>query len=196
MSTYTDIRYDYNLPSGSGGGLTLLATNTITSGVSSSSFTSGIDSTYRTYMFKFINLHFSNQDEAFFLNFRDGGSAFDATKTTTFFFGQHKEDGTSGALSYDSDRDLAQSTGGHFLHLTTLTDNDASYSGEMYLFSPSSTTFVKHFIARVQGMSGSPKTVDAFTAGYANVTAAIDGVQFSASAGTIDSGTIKMYGIA
>jgi hypothetical protein len=196
MSTYTDIRYDYNLPSGSGGGLTLLATNTITSGVSSSSFTSGINSTYRTYMFKFINLHFSNQDEAFFLNFRDGGSAFDATKTTTFFFGQHKEDGTSGALSYDSDRDLAQSTGGHFLHLTTLTDNDASYSGEMYLFSPSSTTFVKHFIARVQGMSGSPKTVDAFTAGYANVTAAIDGVQFSASAGTIDSGTIKMYGIA
>ena len=196
MSTYTDIRYDYNLPSGFGGGLTLLQTNTITSGVSSSSFTSGIDSTYRTYMFKFINLHFSNQDEAFFLNFRDGGSAFDATKTTTFFFGQHKEDGTSGALSYDSDRDLAQSTGGAFLHLTTLTDNDASYSGEMYLFSPSSTTFVKHFIARVQGMSGSPKTVDAFTAGYANVTAAIDGVQFSASAGTIDSGTIKMYGIA
>ena len=196
MSTYTDIRYDYNLPSGFGGGLTLLQTNTITSGVSSSSFTSGIDSTYRTYMFKFINLHFSNQDEAFFLNFRDGGSAFDATKTTTFFFGQHKEDGTSGALSYDSDRDLAQSTGGHFLHLTTLTDNDASYSGEMYLFSPSSTTFVKHFIARVQGMSGSPKTVDAFTAGYANVTAAIDGVQFSASAGTIDSGTIKMYGLS
>ena len=196
MSTYTDIRYDYNLPSGSGGSLNLLATNTITSGVASSSFTSGIDSTYRTYLFKFINLHFSNQDEAFFLNFRDGGSAFDATKTTTFFFGQHKEDGTSGALSYDTDRDLAQSTGGHFLHLTTLTDNDASYSGEMYLFSPSSTTFVKHFIARVQGMSGAPKTVDAFTAGYANVTAAIDGVEFSASAGTIDSGTIKMYGIA
>lgn len=196
MSTYTDIRYDYNLPSGFGGSLTLLATNTITSGVSSSSFTSGIDSTYRTYMFKFINLHFSGQDQAFFLNFRDGGSAFDATKTTTFFFGQHKEDGTSGALSYDTDRDLAQSTGGHFLHLTTLTDNDASYSGEMYLFSPSSTTFVKHFIARVQGMSGAPKTVDAFTAGYANVTAAIDGVEFSASAGTIDSGTIKMYGIA
>jgi hypothetical protein len=196
MSTYTDIRYDYNLPSGFGGSLNLLATNTITSGVASSSFTSGIDSTYRTYLFKFINLHFSNQDEAFFLNFRDGGSAFDATKTTTFFFGQHKEDGTSGALSYDSDRDLAQSTGGHFLHLTTLTDNDASYSGEMYLFSPSSTTFVKHFIARVQGMSGAPKTVDAFTAGYANVTAAIDGVEFSASAGTIDSGTIKMYGIA
>ena len=177
------------------GAMTLISTNTISSGVSSSSFTSGIDSTYDTYLFKFINLHFSANDNAFFVKFRDGGSNFDATKTTTFFFAQHKEDGSGGAVSYDADRDLAQSTGGHFLHLTTLSDNDASNSGEMFLFNPSSTTFVKHFIARVQGMSGAPKTVDAFTAGYANVTAAIDGVEFSSSSGTIDSGVIKMYGI-
>ena len=177
------------------GGMNLIATNTISSGVSASSFTSGIDSTYDTYLFKFINLHFSANDNAFFVKFRDGGSDFDATKTTTFFFAQHKEDASGGAVSYDADRDLAQSTGGHFLHLTTLSDNDASNSGEMFLFNPSSTTFVKHFIARVQGMSGAPKTVDAFTAGYANVTAAIDGVEFSSSSGTIDSGVIKMYGI-
>ena len=177
------------------GGMNLIATNTISSGVSSSSFTSGIDSTYDTYLFKFINLHFSANDNAFFVKFRDGGSAFDATKSSTFFFAQHKEDGSGGAVSYDADRDLAQSTGGHFLHLTTLADNDASNSGEMFLFNPSSTTFVKHFIARVQGMSGAPKTVDAFTAGYANVTAAIDGVEFSSSSGTIDSGVIKMYGL-
>ena len=177
------------------GGLNLITTNTITSGVSSSSFTSGIDSTYDTYLFKFINLHFSANDNAFFVKFRDGGSDFDATKTTTFFFAQHKEDGSGGAVSYDADRDLAQSTGGHFLHLTTLSNDDASNSGEMFLFNPSSTTFVKHFIARVQGMSGAPKTVDAFTAGYANVTAAIDGVEFSSSSGTIDSGVIKMYGL-
>ena len=178
------------------GGMNLIATNTISSGVSASSFTSGIDSTYDTYLFKFINLHFSANDNAFFVKFRDGGSNFDATKTSTFFFAQHKEDGSGGAVSYDTDRDLAQSTGGHFLHLTTLADNDASNSGEMFLFNPSSTTFVKHFISRVQGMSGAPKTVDAFTAGYANVTAAIDGVEFSSSSGTIDSGVIKMYGLS
>jgi len=33
-------------------------------------------------------------------------------------------------------------------------------------------------------------------AGYCNVTAAIDGVQFSFSSGNIDSGTIKMYGVS
>ena len=178
------------------GGMNLITTNTISSGVSASSFTSGIDSTYDTYLFKFINLHFSANDNAFFVKFRDGGSDFDATKTTSFIFAQHKEDGSGGAVSYDTDRDLAQSTGGHFLHLTTLSDDDASNSGEMFLFNPSSTTFVKQFIARVQGMRGAPKTVDAFTAGYANVTAAIDGVEFSSSSGTIDSGVIKMYGLS
>ena len=35
-----------------------------------------------------------------------------------------------------------------------------------------------------------------FVAGYCNVTAAIDGVQFSMSSGNIDSGTIKMYGVS
>jgi hypothetical protein len=38
-------------------------------------------------------------------------------------------------------------------------------------------------------------TVDMYVAGYCNVTAAIDGVQFSMSSGNIDAGTIKMYGV-
>jgi hypothetical protein len=55
MSTYTDIRYDYNLPSGFGGSLNLISEQTASSSASLS-FT-GIDSTYRTYLFKFINCH-------------------------------------------------------------------------------------------------------------------------------------------
>ena len=39
------------------GGMNLITTNTISSGVSSSNFTSNINSTYDTYMFKFINIH-------------------------------------------------------------------------------------------------------------------------------------------
>ena len=179
----------------SAGALTLISTNTISSGVSSSSFTSGIDSTYDTYLFKFINLHFSANDNAFFVKFRDGGSDFDATKTTSFIFAQHKEDGSGGAVSYDTDRDLAQSTGGHFLNLVTGNQDDGALSGEMYLFSPSSTTFIKHFIAKTHNMDSGDNATTVFSAGYANGTAAFDGVAFSASSGTIDSGVIKMYGI-
>ena len=39
------------------GDMNLITTNTISSGVSSSSFTSNIDSTYDTYIFKYINMH-------------------------------------------------------------------------------------------------------------------------------------------
>ena len=45
----------------SAGALTLLTTNTISSSVSSSNFTSSISSTYDTYLFKLINIHPASQ---------------------------------------------------------------------------------------------------------------------------------------
>ena len=66
----------------------------------------------------------------------------------------------------------------------------------MFLFSPSSTTFVKHFISRVNSYHNSNITQDNSVAGYCNVTAAIDGVDFKMTSGNIDSGVIKMYGLS
>src|SRR6056300_1308573 len=66
-----------------GGVLKLLSTQTA-SASASISFTSGIDSTYDSYVFKFIDIHASAQGSNYFqVNFRDGGSDYDATKTTT-----------------------------------------------------------------------------------------------------------------
>ena len=195
MSTYTDIRYDYNLPSGSGGGLTLLQTNTITSGVASSSFTSGIDSSYRTYMFKFINIHPSNNNVNLLFNMStDSGSNYNVTKTTTFFRTTHTEDDATTVFSYVPSYDLAQGTGGQPIGFDIGNADDASCSGELYLFSPSSTTFVKHFIANTNRMTAS-NSAETFVGGYGNTTSAVDAVNFSISSGTIDSGVIKMYGL-
>ena len=177
----------------SAGALNLIATNTITSGVSSSSFTSGIDSTYDTYLFKFINLHPASTAK-FQVNFRDGGSDFDATKTTTHIGVYHRENGAASGLQYEDGRDLAQGTGYASISDDNNTDNDHAVCGEMYLFNPSSTTFVKHFIARTRVEA--LYTTDGFVAGYANVTAAIDGVDFKFASGNIDSGVIKMYGLS
>jgi len=178
------------------GGLNLLATNTITSGVSSSSFTSNIDSTYDTYMFKFINIHPATDTAKLQVNFRDGSTAFDATKTTTTFNAQHNEAGSSTELGYQSGNDIAQGTGYQDLTRNTGNGNDESVSGELFLFSPSSTTFVKHFIARSNSYFGNDQTENLHIAGYCNVTAAIDGVDFKFSSGNIDSGVIKMYGLS
>ena len=176
------------------GAMTLISTNTISSGVSSSSFTSGINSTYDTYLFKFINIHPATNDAEFQVNFRDGGSAFDATKTTTVIDSNHAEDNSFAGVDYNASDDIAQGTGYQTIGKNISSDNDGSCSGEMYLFSPSSTTFVKHFISRTNKMETSV-TADFLVAGYCNVTAAIDGVDFKMSSGNIDSGVIKMYGI-
>ena len=178
------------------GGLNLLATNNITSGVSSSSFTSNIDSTYDTYLFKFINIHPATNAAVLQVNFRDGSSAFDATKTTTHFFALHYESDSSTAFNYDTGQDIAQGTGYQPITNAVGNGNDESASGELYLFSPSSTTFVKHFIARSLIYHEGDSAIDSYTGGYCNVTAAIDGVDFKFSSGNIDSGVIKMYGLS
>ena len=153
------------------------------------------DSTYPVYLFKFFNLHTSADSSALTVNFRDGGSSYDATKTTTFFLDKHLEDGTGDEISYKTGLDLAQSTAVQKITVDADNANDAASSGEMWLFDPSSTTFVKHFRTRINEVQTNAGSMECWTAGYCNVTAAIDGVQFSVASGTIDSGTIKLYGI-
>jgi hypothetical protein len=92
--------------------------------------------------------------------------------------------------------DLAQSTGFQDLAKDQGNGNDESCSGTLHLFAPSSTTFVKHFIATGNMYNGGDYSVNDFVAGYCNVTAAIDGVQFKMDTGNIDAGTFKLYGVS
>ena len=177
------------------GSMTLISTLTADDSATTLTFSSGITSTYDEYVFTFNNMHCAAGDGYFQVNFRDGSSAYDATKTTTFFRAQHAENDSDAGLSYQTSDDLAQSTGVQRISVPTGNDNDTSLSGTLQLFSPSSTTFVKHFISTINNKDMSHYTVNCFMAGYCNVTAAIDGVQFSYSTGNIQSGTIKMYGI-
>jgi len=176
-----------------GGAWTKLATSTA-SASADISFASNIDSTYPIYLFEFINCHPSGSAVNFQVNFRDGSTAYDATKTTTKFEVYHKEDASATALQYATGDDLAQAAGVQRISIVG-NDNDQSVSGFLYLFNPSSTTYVKHFISRTHSYYGDAFTWSEFAAGYCNVTAAIDGVQFSFSSGDIDAGTIKLYGL-
>ena len=176
------------------GNLTLLTTATASSSATLD-FTSSIDSTYDSYVFKFYDIHAGTSSAHFQVNFRDGSSAYDATKTTTVFNTYHDEAGNNDPVAYSANRDLAQSTAASDLAPDLGVDNDQATSGELFLYNPSSTTFVKHFISRVSVGHVQPAAVDFFTAGYCNVTAAIDGVQFKMDSGNIDSGVIKMYGV-
>ena len=184
-----------SLPSGvSGSSLVLLSTVTASSS-GNITFDSGIDSTYKEYIIKFINVHAATDNVTFQVNFRDGSTAYDATKTTTAFFAVHNEDDDDAKVEYRADHDLAQSTGVQKISIEVGNGNDESISGELHLFDPSSTTFVKHFLIRAQHYAYHNYSQDSYRAGYCNTTSAIDGVQFTMSSGNIDAGTFKLYGV-
>jgi hypothetical protein len=171
---------------------------TLTASSSSAlSFTSNIDSTYNIYKFRFINIHPSNNATRLQYNLSvDGGSNYNVAKTTTSFKAYHNESDSGTGLTYETGTDLAQGTGTQFIGDDISNANDASMSGEMFLFDPSSTTFVKHVLIRTATLSNGDYAVFNTTgSGYGNTTSAVNAVQFTMSSGTIDSGTIEMYGI-
>jgi hypothetical protein len=179
------------------GNLVLLSEQTA-SGSASIEFTSGIDSTYPIYKFKYINLHPATNNVNLNINFSsDNGSNYNVTKTTTFFDAFHTESGSSTGFGYRTGNDLAQSTGEVLLNynIGAGNENDESSCGEMFLFAPSSTTFVKHFMIVNQSNTHASYSLNEFSAGYGNTTSAINGVRFKMSSGNLDSGTIKLYGI-
>jgi len=153
-----------------------------------------LDSTYPIYKFEFINISSNPGDQLVFNGSDDDSShVYNITKTTTFFQAYHNEADTSSGLSYSTSRDLAQSTGFQDLIGTLGNASDESCSGEMWLFNPSSTTFVKHFMSRITDTNAGSQ--DEYVAGYFNTTADITAIQFKMNSGNIDSGTIKLYGI-
>jgi len=178
----------------SGGAMTLISTATASSSATID-FTSGIDSTYDEYVFKFIDIHPATDDAR--LTFQaDTGTNTDYNETTTnaSFRAYHTEPDDGASLDYQTSNDLAQSTAFIRVSESIGNDNDESMSGTLQIFNPSSSTFVKHYIARVS--SASAMVRDNYIAGYFNVTTALTRFQFKMSSGNIDSGVIKLYGIS
>ena len=180
----------------SGGTLILLSTQTA-SASATISFTTGLDSTYDEYIFKFINIHPSADARFTFNGSTDSGSNYNVTKTTTTFWAGHNEAGSDSNLFYVTADDLAQSTSFQRLTLEVgnfSTDADNNYSGTLTIFNPSSTTYVKHFIS--SGLhDGSNYASQDFVAGYFNTTSAINAIRFQMSSGNLDDGIIKLYGV-
>ena len=161
------------------------------------SFTSGINSTYKEYLFTFNNLHPAS--DGVYLQFQGnaaGGSGYNETITSSYFIAYHFEDGSAAALSYSAGGDLAQGTGFQRLSQNVGNDADQCVSGYLHLFDPSNTTFVKNFIGRTATIADDNGPVDSYTGGYFNITSAIDEIQFKMSSGNIDAGDICLYGIA
>mgnify|MGYP005723081801 CR=1 FL=1 len=179
----------------SGGGLNLISTQTASSSATID-FTSGIDSTYKEYIFKLYDIHPATDGTDLSFQVETATNTdYNQTITSTYFRARHGEDGSADQLTYATGNDLAQSTSFQIIAGDLGNDNDQSYSGTLHLFDPSNTTFVQHIIANGNESRNDDRTANNFVAGYINDTTAITRVRFKMASGNIDSGTFKMYGV-
>ena len=185
-----------SLPSGVSGSSLVLISEQTASSSSTIDFTSGIDSTYKEYIFKYTDIHPASDNVDFQFNMStDTGSNYNVTKTTTGFQAYLNEGDSANGLAYESGRDLAQSTDFQGVLIGVGNEADQCCAGQLHLFNPSSTTFVKHFISRGNNYRADTESQQSYFAGYGNTTSAVDAIQFKMSSGNIDAGTIKLYGV-
>jgi len=178
-------------------GLTLIKALTASSS-SSLDFVDGtsdvvMDNTYNEYQFYFVNMHPAT--DSVWLTFQANAasaSGFNETMTTTYFRAYHYENDSATALEYQASSDQAQGTAYQCIARNVNSGADECAAGELHLFNPSSTVYVKHFHARTSGNAA--YEMDTFAAGYINTTSAITEISFKVASGNFD-GVIKMYGM-
>ena len=154
-----------------------------------------LNNTYKTYLIELINIHADTNDQGFSFNFSiDSGSNYNVTKTTTNIRAVHGEDASGGTLTYRGNADLAQGTGNQPLGESSAGgNNDANLCGKIWLFDPSNTTFVKHFMYDTTNMANGDDAEHVQCAGYCNTTSAVNGWTLTVGSGTFD-GIVKLYG--
>ena len=177
------------------GPMNLLSSQTA-SGSANISFTSGITSAYKEYLFTFHDIHPATDGAKFGFQFNaSGGSGFNETLTTTYWRHYNNEAADSQGVGYVTSEDQAQGTNFTILDGGVGADADQSSVGSVSLYNPSNTSHAKHFIFRGTHYDVNNFVADVFVGGYVNTTTAITEMQFKFSSGNIDAGTIKMYGI-
>ena len=185
--------------SAAGGGAWNFISKLTASGSGTLSFTSGLDSTYGVYLITTKNIHPSTEgaDSYHFLwnGSTDGGSNYNANKTTTFYRAYQNEAGSVTNLVYWDGFDLPSQTTFSILNSMVGNASDENSAAFIYIFNPSSTTFVKPFLTYGVNNIFAEYDVSDISAGYFNTTSAINALQFKMTSGNIDTGDICLYGI-
>ena len=172
------------------GDVVLLATQTASSDASLA-FTSGIDSTYKEYIFSFENMHSTNDGANFTFQ---AGASYNTSITSAAFRSENSDSGSNN-FGFAAANIQGNGTGEQMMYHELDNDNDSAVCGVLHLFNPSSTTYVKQWFSRVQGSKNSDTSMEVYTSGYLNTTSALTQVRFTIASGSIQSGTIKMYGV-
>ena len=175
------------------GGLIFISSQTA-SGSASLSFTTGIDSTYKEYVFFLTEINPATNDANLtFQSSLDGGSNYNINATTTYYAAKHNESDTAASVGYETSYDQADSTNYINLLFGIGNGSDECGVGILKLYNPSSTTYIKNFTCTNQFYHEADYSFNGFVAGYFNTALAVNAVSFKMNSGNFD-GTIAMYG--
>ena len=210
MADYKDVKYnvDYSETSGAGGLVKITSNHQATTdaddGAATMDFTTGIDSTYDVYMFQLSGMIPHGTVQLSFQVDTGTNTNYNITNTSMVLSWYHGHDGAAGAGGHGGPTD--NDTG--FIKFTPPQKGSGdpgdfqtrgAQGGYLYLFNPSSSTFEKHWMAKMSGTgaAGATQYVEVYeSAGYFQTTTAITRVRFKYSTGKIDGGRITMFGLA
>ena len=182
--------------------LTLISTHTASSD-NEVDITSGFSSSYSAFEFHCYNIHPSGLYHlGFQVNCSSGNtSGFNNIITSNYYESWQTAGSGAGNSAYQAafDQDnadtalqtLATYVGGGFS-----VDADATTSGILTLYDPTNVDTMTHFISRFCNHYQENYFFDENVAGYINAEEPIDEIRFAMSSGTIDTGTIKMFGVS
>ena len=178
------------------GAMTLLSTNTLSSAAATVDITSGLTSTYDSYIIKIINMHPANNaaQPTFQVDTGTNTNYNTTIAAATHFVASQNEGDTGGGLGYYNEN-TGDITSFLRIGVSTGNDNDQNLNATLQLFNPASSTFNKQFILRSSSNTADDHEHDFYLGGIFNTTTAITRVRFKFSAGNIDAGIFKLYGI-
>ena len=195
MAVYNAIKYNVDF-AGLAGSLIPISTFTSDGSDATASFTSGIDTTYKEYLFILNDIHPQNNDIALGWQANaSGGSGYDETITSAAWYAYHYENNSGVQLAYSTGGDQAQGTAFQTLADSLGNGADEALSGYLRIYDPGNTTHAKHFVSSANVYMHSNGSMQAWRQGYINTATAITQIQFKFSSGEIQGGTIQMFGV-
>ena len=150
----------------------------------------GLDSTYQLYQFVFMNINNDTTDNDWYLRVKSAGAVVTASDYQ-FAVSAWKSSGSTNTYNSQSATYMRLNANGN----NTATTHTQNYIVHMY--NPANTSVWTNIATSSGSYVQNDDVVFAmFGAGVWEATAAVTGLELSASSGTFSSGNIYLYGLA